>query len=46
MKTTPLMNCLAVLTLLISAATLTWHAIITETACSAYSQTTQQQSTP
>jgi hypothetical protein len=40
MRTTPLINCLAVLTLLISAATLTRHAIITETACPASSQTT------
>ena len=47
MRTTPFINCLAVLTLLISTATLTWHAIITESACVAYpDQTTHQQSTP
>jgi hypothetical protein len=38
MRTGPVLNCLAVLTLLISATTLTRHVIITETACPAFAQ--------
>ena len=38
MRTTPFINALAVLTLMVSAASLTAHAIITETACAGSAQ--------